>query len=153
MIVVSNTTPISSLFSIDSLWLLPKVFTAIHIAEAVSNEVQAGGIILQPDEFIVHRLNNTTAVEILLHDLDRGEAETIILAKELQADVVIIDERLGNRIAQESGLRVIGTLTVLRFAKERGLIDTVRPLLDTIIAHGQWYSPRVYTDFLQSIGE
>ena len=153
MIVVSNTTPLSSLFSIDALWLLPKVFTAINIAEAVSNEVQAGGIILQPDEFIVHRLNNTTAVEILLHDLDRGEAETIILAKELQADVVIIDERLGNRIAQESGLRVIGTLTVLRFAKERGLIDTVRPLLDTIIAHGQWYSPRVYTDFLQSIGE
>ncbi len=46
-------------------------------------------------------------VGFLCHDLDRGEAEAITLAKELQADAFIIDERTGYKIAKQQGLHVI----------------------------------------------
>jgi predicted nucleic acid-binding protein len=55
--------------------------------------------------------------------LDPGEAAAIALASRLHADLVLIDERLGFRVAQQMGLRVTGTLGVLDLAAERGLVD------------------------------
>ena len=76
-----------------------------------------------------------------------------MLAQELQADTLIIDERTGYRIAQAQGLHVIGTLTVLLMAKNQGLIPSVKPLLDAMIQRGRWYSQFVYEDFLKKIGK
>jgi len=53
--------------------------------------------------------------------LDVGEREAISLAKELQADALIIDEPDGREAAKRQGLRVIGTLRVLYDAAEAGL--------------------------------
>ncbi|MFV9690725.1 MAG: DUF3368 domain-containing protein [Desulfobacteria bacterium] len=85
--------------------------------------------------------------------MDRGEAEAILLAKEVQADTLIIDERIGYTIAKAQGLHVIGTLTVLLMAKEHGLISTVKPLLDEMIRKGRWYSQFVCKDFLRKTEE
>ena len=54
--------------------------------------------------------------------LDEGEAAAISLALSIHADMLLIDEREGSRVAQASGLRVTGTLGVLDLAAERGLI-------------------------------
>ena len=43
----------------------------------------------------------------LLHDVDRGEAEALVLAKELQADALIIDERTGYLIAKGQGIKTL----------------------------------------------
>ena len=64
-----------------------------------------------------------------------------------------MDERLGSKIARSQNLFVIGTLSVLVMAKEKGLIQTIRPLLDEMIKKGRWYSKQVYSDFLKAIGE
>ena len=55
--------------------------------------------------------------------LDEGEAAAISLALSIHADMLLIDERTGSRVAQTRGLRVTGTLGVLDLAAERGLID------------------------------
>lgn len=55
--------------------------------------------------------------------LDDGEAAAISLAISISADMVLIDEREGFRVAQVSGLRVTGTLGVLLRAAQRGLVD------------------------------
>ena len=89
----------------------------------------------------------------LLNELDRGEAEAIFLAKELNADMLIIDERMGYKIAQSQKIVSIGTLTVLQVAKEKQLIKKVKPLLDEMIEKGRWYCNAVYTQFLKQIGE
>jgi len=68
----------------------------------------------------------------LLADLDRGEAEVIALAQELDADLVIIDERLARLHARRLGLRLTGTLGVLLKAKERGIVSSVAPLIDQL---------------------
>ena len=91
--------------------------------------------------------------DLLLNQLDLGEAETILLAKELNADYIIIDENLAYKIAQNAGLDVIRTLSILLKAKEMGIIDKVKPLLDEMISKGRWYSQKVYDSFLKKIGE
>jgi predicted nucleic acid-binding protein len=55
--------------------------------------------------------------------LDSGEAQAIALAKKLGADAVLIDERKGRRVAVEHGLNAVGTVAVLEFAAERGMLD------------------------------
>ena len=49
--------------------------------------------------------------------------EAIILAKELNADLLIMDEKIPRVIAKSIGLRVIGSLAILYIAKKRGLIE------------------------------
>jgi predicted nucleic acid-binding protein len=85
--------------------------------------------------------------------LDLGEAETIILATEINADYVIIDDSIGYKIAKNSGLNVLRTLSVLLKAKNKGIIEEIRPLLDEMILKGRWYSKKVYESFLKKIGE
>lgn len=85
--------------------------------------------------------------------MDFGEADTIFLAKEINADFVLIDENLGYKIAKNSGLNVIRTLSILLKAKQKGIITEIKPLLDEMISKGRWYSKPVYKDFLERVGE
>jgi predicted nucleic acid-binding protein len=56
-------------------------------------------------------------------DLDEGERAAIALAKQIQADVILIDDQAGRAEARRWKLRVTGTLGILRVAAERGMID------------------------------
>jgi len=64
-----------------------------------------------------------------MRDLDRGEAESIALALELDAELTLLDEKEGRHAAQRLGLRVIGVAGVLLEAKANGAVDKVRPHL------------------------
>ena len=157
MKVVVNTTPIISLASIGQLPIVKKLFGNIIIAEAVYQEIKAkpGYGYDQIDcEFIeVQAIQGRLYKQLLLNQLDSGEAETIILAKEINADFVIIDENLGYRFATHAGLTTIRTLSLLLRAKEKGYIEYVKPLLDDLMTKGRWYSRTVYHAFLNQAGE
>ncbi len=157
MICVVNTTPIISLAAIGQLELLEKIFGKIIIAQAVHDEIKAKqnyGFHEVDSDFIEVRQNQGQLYkDFLLTELDLGEAETIILAKEMNADFVIIDEALGYKIANNVGLTTIRTLSILLRAKEKGHITTIKPLLDEMIAKGRWYSNQVYQTFLTQAGE
>jgi len=157
MIIVANTTPIISLASIGRLDILEKLFGKVMIPEAVYQEIKAkpGYGYEQIDcAFIeVRAIQGLLYKDFLLTQLDSGEAETIILAKEVNADFVIIDENLGYRIANNAGLTAIRTLSLLLKAKEKGHITQVKPLLDEMVAKGRWYSNAVYRSFLEKAGE
>jgi predicted nucleic acid-binding protein len=62
-------------------------------------------------------------IEPLLLGLDAGELQVLLLARELAADWVLLDERLGRRVAQAMGLAVKGTIGVLLTAFHAGLMD------------------------------
>lgn len=68
--------------------------------------------------------------------MDRGETEVLALALELNADLVIMDERLGRRHAKRLGLRITGTLGVLTKAKKMGLVPAIRPLITEMQTYG-----------------
>lgn len=158
MRVIANTTPIISLASIGRLDILEKLFGTITVAQTVYNEIKAkqnyGFHEIDKAAFIdVQEIKGHLYRDFLLTELDLGEAETIILAKELSADFVIIDENLGYKIATNAGLTTIRTLSILLRAKEKGHIENIKPLLDDMIAKGRWYSSNVYQTCLLKAGE
>jgi predicted nucleic acid-binding protein len=157
MKVVANTTPIISLASINRLELLEKLFGKVIIAEAVYHEIKAKkhyGYDAVDSTFIeVQPIKGVLYRDFLLQELDLGEAETIILAKEINADIVIIDENLGYKIANNAGLTVVRTLSILLKAKEKGHIQALKPLLDEMLNKGRWYSKAVYDAVLTRAGE
>ena len=84
------------------------------------------------------------------HNLDPGEANAIILALELQATQLLIDERLGRVEAKRQGLRITGILGILLVAKQQALISEVRPIMDALIQQANfWISPQLYSEVLQ----
>ena len=157
MKVVSNTTPIISLASIGQLELLAKLFGKVVIAEAVYQELKAkpayGYTEIECGYIEVQAIQGIAYKQLLLSQLDSGEAETIILATEIQADFVLIDENLGYQFARTAGLAPIRTLSLLLSAKQKGHIPLVKPLMDDMMQKGRWYSQAVYRAFLTKAGE
>ena len=144
MIVVSNSTPIISLATVRHIPLLEALFGRVYIPreverELTSNQYPGHDDIDQP-WCETKEIQGRLYVGFLCHDLDRGEAEAITLAKELHADTLILDERTGYKIATQQGLHVIGTLTVLLMAKQHGLIPSIRPILDEMIQNCHVYN-------------
>jgi predicted nucleic acid-binding protein len=90
---------------------------------------------------------------LYLFDLDDGEAETILLAQEKAADLVIIDEKYGRRYAKMMNIPLTGTIGVLLKAKEKGLINTISPLLDELCAKQSWINGDLIKKALSAAGE
>lgn len=80
--------------------------------------------------------------------LGRGEATAISLARELDADVILIDERDGTRVARAEGLFVTGTLGVLTTASRRGLI-VLRVALEALAKTNYRYSPAMFDKLIR----
>jgi predicted nucleic acid-binding protein len=161
MIVVSNTSPITNLAAIGRLDLLKELFGTVLLATAVVDELhscdkdQAGRVDAAHIPWIdVRTVADRALVASLLFDLDAGEAETIALAYETSADVVLIDERRGRHIAGRLGLKPLGLLGVLVLAKRRGDISEVKPVVDDLIRiAGFWISADLYSRVLREVSE
>ena len=140
MSVVSNTTPLIGLASIQRFDLLRRLFGEIHIPQAVYNEAvvagrEEGGAkreVLTSEWIKTVNVQDRLAVEVLLDEMDLGEAETIILARELGAEWVLMDERIGRRKLSQLGIRKIGTLGILLKAKRAGLLIAIRPEVEKL---------------------
>ncbi len=162
MIIVSDTSPITSLAAIGQLDLLRELYSKILIPEAVYQEL-TGTATLVPGsrevktvEWIEVRqvTNRPLIVTLLEQQLDEGECEAIALAIELNAELLLIDERRGRAEADRLGLRIIGLLGVLVEAKQKGLILAVKPVLDKLIATAQFrVADALYARILNTVGE
>jgi len=93
------------------------------------------------------------AVRVLLDEPDQGEAETIVLALELGADWVVMDERKGRRKLEQLGIPKVGTLGVLLKARQAGMIPMLRPEISRLRASGFSVSDSVVGSILTAAGE
>lgn len=134
MPVVSNTSPIWNLASIERLDLLRDQFGEIRIPHEVWQELQAGHEYPEAARIqraITAKWMNVAALtypylqQSLMLELDRGEAAAIALALELGVSQVLIDEADGRTVAKAMGLHPIGILGVLLRAKREGTIASV----------------------------
>ena len=154
--IVSNTGPLIALASIGQFDLLQSLFGRILIPPAVRAEVQdetSVAAMTTANWIVVQAAQDMLAVQLLRDELDAGESEAIILARELDADLVLIDERAATRKARGVGLQTMGTLGVLLMAKDKGLVAVLKPLLDNLRNAGFRMSDDLYDKVLGSAGE
>jgi predicted nucleic acid-binding protein len=127
MIVVSDTSPLNYLVLIGHVDVLPVLFDRVVAPPAVIRELLHRG---SPPA--VHAWANTPPywLEIVSPSvidpqlrLGAGESEAIAVARELSADLLLVDERKATATAHRFGLHAVGTLNVLALAAERQLVD------------------------------
>jgi predicted nucleic acid-binding protein len=156
--VVSNTTPLLSFLKIDKLDVLKDLYKNILIPQAVYQEIEAGKgrdfyTDLQRLDWIIIEPVKSRHERMYLFDLDDGEAETLILAREQNADLAIIDEKCGRRYARQLGIPVTGTIGILLKAKKQSLIPTIAPLLQQLLDKQTWFSTDLIKKALEMAGE
>lgn len=155
MIVVSDTTPISELAKVSYLNLLAELYGQVIIPQEVYAELTTGAhpaanIVPQLGWLEVHSVMSYERLRALQKsaNLDLGESAAIVLAEELRADQLLIDERPARRFAVSCQLPVIGTVGVLVLAKQQGVIENIREILNAMTAKGMRIGPRLYQQAL-----
>lgn len=137
MIVVSNATPLIGLATIGQFDLLSRFFGEIYISQAVYDEVVTAGRenggakreVAVASWIKTVSVADRLAVEVLLNELDLGEAETIVLSREIQADWVLMDEKKGRRKLKQLNIQKIGTVGLLLKAKQMNMVPAIKPYL------------------------
>ncbi len=161
MIVVSDTSAINNLASINQLDLLRQLYGEVIIPTAVYLELTetafpvAGATEVQTYDWIyTSPVTNQLLLEVLQSELDRGEAEAIALAVEMSAEQLLLDERRGRMVAARLNLPYTGILGILIEAKSQNLIPEVKPLLEALIHQaGFWVAKPLYDRILEIVGE
>jgi hypothetical protein len=157
MKVVSNTSPLTNLAAIGQFDLLRRLYKEIHIPSAVWGELMAedgkwpGCKEVATASWVQrHKVENRLSILALRRDVDLGEAEAIVLSIELDADIILIDEKEGRHAAQRLNLKPLGVIGVLLEAKEKGFIPLVRPQLDALReTAGFWISEPLYSHAIE----
>lgn len=163
MIVISDTSASTNLAAVQYLQLLPQLYNQVTIPEAVYRELVdidppvPGTLEVQDAPWLeVKQVVDGEVVKRLQGEvrLDSGESEAIALALELNADLLLIDERRGRAEADRLGLKITGLLGILVEAKRKNLITAVKPILDALIAMSEFrVSPALYNQILEIVDE
>lgn len=122
MIVIADTTPIITLMKLGRLDLLERLFGIVTVPNAVYEELVGNSKYPVETQIIVKcsflkrcEVSDRQSIKILREvvGLDTGESEAIALAEETVADLLIIDERKGRRVAKQMELKITGTIGIL----------------------------------------
>ena len=125
MIVIADTTSLITLMKLQRLDLLEKLFGNVSIPNAVYEELISNPMYLAEAQMIAPcpflkriEVSDRQSIKILREvvGLDAGESEAIALAEGKHADLLIIDERKGRRVAKQMELKIIGTIGILLHA-------------------------------------
>lgn len=158
--IVCDTTVLLYLGRIGQTDLLPALFSAVHVPEPVLLELDMGRL-LRADTVDPRNLTWANCVsvpaalidDLPLNRLGAGERAVIAYARNHNAHVAGLDDFRARQLAEELGLKVVGTLGTLLRAKQSGLISDVKPLVDDVISNGFRLNFDLYQAVLALAGE
>jgi predicted nucleic acid-binding protein len=152
MKVIIDSSPIISLAVIDQLELVEKLFPEIIVPHAVYLEVKAAKDKAESDKilnFIRNRVYFPKEEKELHPGLGKGKIEAISLCLELNADLLVIDEKKARKEAKSHNIRSIGTLGILTLAKRKGLIRELRTYFIQLIEKRRYFSLKLMNEVLE----
>jgi predicted nucleic acid-binding protein len=162
MKVIVNATPLISLAILKRLDLLQQLFDEVIVPTAVYEEVVEQGAgrfgaseVAKANWLQIVSPSVTATLEPLLLGLDEGEMQVLLLAREITPDCVLIDEKLGRRVARALGFSLKGTLGLLLTAVliEQLTKEQALDALQTLLAHGIRIAPRWQAWFEKELNE
>lgn len=161
-IAVANASPLIALAKIKRFSLLKLLFREIVVPDAVWEEVVVRGtgkpgaelsVAAQQEGWLRRQsVTDTLAVTVLRGTVGSGEAEAIVLARELNATWVLLDDDLARAHAHRIGLKTKGTAGILLAAYRAGFLDDLKAGLDELRTQGFRLSDRIYNAVLAEAG-
>ena len=153
MIIVSDTSAVTSLLQIGRLEILPQLYREVVIPTEVAVELRRFHAML-PEFVRVVEVTDRARFDQLHAELDSGEAAAITLMLEGRGDLLLIDELRGRRIAAREGLPVVGVLGVLLEARQRRIIPSLAEAISQLETIADFrLSPQLKHRALQAAGE
>ena len=158
-LVVADTSPLLNLALISRLDLLESQFSEVTIPRQVWEELEAGNDGL--DALRDLRENGfLTVVEVersdlfveIFHELDLGETAAICYAVVRDADLVLLDEKEGRRVARRHDLTITGVVGVLLQGANAGDVELEQEL-DALRDAGFWISDDLYSEILSKVDD
>lgn len=146
--IIADTSCLIIYEKIDRIGILQEMFSDLLVSKEVAAEFGELPVWITIQEVI-----EKEQYKKLAEQLGKGEASSIALALEFEESLLIIDERKGRKIAEDLGVDTIGSLGVLVKAKERGVINEVREILELIDRTDFRISPLVRDAVLRQSGE
>ena len=156
--VILNSTPLIILSKIGELEILKNSYVEIIIPRAVFEEVTrkndlAKEKILNSEWIKILEVQDKSDRKIYQAKLHDGEVEVMMLAKEISADLLIIDDNAAKKTAKFLGFKVTGTLGILIKAKAEKIISEVRPILEKMLAEKFYISDKILNLVLKTARE
>jgi len=148
-IIISDTSCFIVLNNIGELELLHKSYDIIITTNEVVSEFGSG----LPEWVIIQSPKDKSKQKILEMQLDKGEASAIALAIETHDCSIILDDQKARKIAEQYGLEITGTIGVIIKAKKKGLITSIKPILQKLKSSGFRYSNDIELEALKEAGE
>jgi predicted nucleic acid-binding protein len=159
--VVADSSCLIGLAQIKQFNILKELFLEVFIPDAVYKEVVIKGkneVGSQETENAIKEgwikrktVKDKVAVNALSSILGAGETETIILAKELDLDYALIDEKTARAEADLMEVKVIGTIGLIDFAIASGFEIDKKRTVDQLIKKGFRISDRLYKKMFLNI--
>ncbi|WP_336037804.1 DUF3368 domain-containing protein [Halobacterium yunchengense] len=157
-LVVSDTSPLLNLALIDRTDLLRSQFSDVTVPQQVWDELTEGEDGLEAlrelrDDGFLHlvEVERSDLFVELFHELDLGETAALCYAVEEDADLVLLDERDGRRVARRHDLNVTGVIGILLRGANTGAVDLEHEL-DALREAGFWISDDLYSQILSETG-
>lgn len=160
MRVVCDSTVLIGLAKIGKLDLLKQIYEEVYIPEAVYTEVVSRGKGKPGVREIANALwikkepvKERRTVDLLIAEMGYGEAEVLVLGKELNADWLLVDDERARTAAVSAGFNIIGLAGILLLAKQLKLIPSIKPLFDELRNKNFRISDKICKQILKKAGE
>lgn len=148
-IVISDTSCLIILSNINELEILKhlygEIFTTIEVSKEFGEPLPEWIIIRSPGDLLIKRS--------LEQQIDKGEASAIALALETPDCIIILDDLKARKIAEKYGLKITGTLGIILYAHEKGIVKSVKHLLDKMKKSGFRINDEIEKEVLIKAGE
>jgi len=158
-VAVADASPLILLSRADYLQLLKLLDPPIQVPDTVAQEIRQKG----EEDITVQTLNRDSRLEIVRappipvtisrRDLGAGESAVLAVAQALPDSIALLDDLTARRCAQALDIPVMGTAGLVLAAKRRGVIGEARPVLERLMAHGMYLSPRTLKELLRRVEE
>jgi len=161
MIVVCDMGPLHYLVLIGAEDILPQLFTRVLTPVAVIVEMSHPDTpepvrrwASSPPEWL--EIKQPAHIEDILSLGKKGmrgagEKAAIALAREERADVILMDDKTGQREAKRRGLHTVWMLSVLDQAADRGLVSDLSQKLDHLVQKTRFYVGKECKQVIESM--
>jgi predicted nucleic acid-binding protein len=155
-VIVSDAGPLIVLFQINKLSILKDLFGTVKVPFAVFDEItvkeKEKAVFLKAEWLKPVKIKKDNDYTLLEELVDIGEAEAIILAKQLKLPL-LADDAKARKYAQLLNVEVMGTLGLLKLAKNRGVISSVKAVIKEMLTEGYYIDGRLIAKLLADVGE
>ena len=148
-LVIADTSCFILLTKINEIDLLRNIYSSVY----TTPEVAAEFLHKLPDWVIIQEVKDRNILVSLEVDLDRGEASAIALTYELPDSIVVLDDWGARKVATRLHIAFTGTFGIVIKAKQKGIIPSVRPIIDKVIQTNFRISEEVLIEILREAGE